>query len=64
LIRNNPGCWVIPIRDKDAIKERILFAYNNRDICKQTGEYARYNMQNYSMELFMQELADYLESKV
>lgn len=64
LIRNNPGCWVIPIRDKDAIKERILFAYNNRDVCKQTGEYARYNMQNYSMESFMQELADYLESKV
>ncbi len=63
LTRNNPGCWVIPIRDKDAIKERILFAYNNRDICKQTGEYARYNIENYSMESFMQELANYLESK-
>lgn len=64
LSRNTPGCWVIPIRDKDAIRDKILFAYHNRDICRQMGMNAKYNLDTYSMESFIVELADYLENKV
>lgn len=64
LSRNTPGCWVIPIRDKDAIRDKILFAYNNREACRQMGLNAKHNLETYSMESFIVELADYLENKV
>jgi glycosyltransferase involved in cell wall biosynthesis len=64
LSRNTPGCWVIPIRDKDAIRDKILFAYNNREACRQMGFNAKHNLETYSMESFIVELADYLENKV
>jgi len=33
--------FVIPIRDVEALKEKILFLYNNQDICKQMGQDAK-----------------------
>ena len=33
--------FVIPIRDVEALKEKILFMYNNQDICKKMGQDAK-----------------------
>jgi len=33
--------FVIPIRDVEALKEKILYMYNNQDICKEMGEKAK-----------------------
>ncbi len=63
LSRNNAGCWVIPIRDKDAIKEHILYAFNNRETTRTMGMNAKYNMDSYSMQDFITQVADYLEQK-
>lgn len=41
LVRNGVDGFVVPIRDVDALKEKILFFYNNRDACKTMGESAR-----------------------
>ncbi|MBS1773710.1 MAG: glycosyltransferase family 4 protein [Bacteroidetes bacterium] len=64
LSRNKGGCWVIPIRDTDAIKEKILWAFNNQAEAIETGKNAKYNLDNYSMEDFVSNIADYLEFKV
>lgn len=64
LSRNNSGCWVIPIRDKEAIKERILYAYNNRETTRTMGMNAKHIIDNYSMQDFINQVADYLEQKV
>lgn len=62
LSRGNSGSWVIPIRDKNAIIEKILYAYHNRAACKEKGTNAKHNIDKYSMESFIREVADYLES--
>lgn len=38
--------FVIPIRDVEAIKEKILFLYNNQDIAKEMGEKAKVRVSN------------------
>jgi len=37
LIENGEEGFVIPIRDINAIKEKILFLYNNQELCKEMG---------------------------
>ncbi len=32
--------FIVPIRDVDALKEKILFLYENRDVCRQMGDAA------------------------
>ncbi len=63
LGRNNPGCWVVPIRDSEALKERILYAYNNKQQTIDLGTNAKYNLDNYKMSGFIETLADYLEQQ-
>jgi glycosyltransferase involved in cell wall biosynthesis len=38
--------FVIPIRDVDTIKEKILYLYNNQDIAKEMGQKAKVKVQN------------------
>ncbi|OSZ81879.1 hypothetical protein CAP35_01000 [Chitinophagaceae bacterium IBVUCB1] len=64
LSRNESGCWVIPIRDKTAITERILYAYNNRETTRTVGMNAKQNIDRYSMQKFIDEVADYLEQHI
>ncbi len=63
LSRNNSGCWIIPIRDKDAIKEKIKWAYAHPAESKQVGLNTKYNLDNYNMEAFINNIADYLENE-
>lgn len=41
VVREGQDGFVIPIRDVDALKEKILFLYNNRNICEQMGQSAK-----------------------
>jgi len=61
LGRGDSGCHIIPIRDADSIKKEILWAYHNRQEAKQLGLNAKRNLENYKMEDFISQLADYLE---
>ncbi|HEY1030748.1 MAG TPA: glycosyltransferase family 4 protein [Flavipsychrobacter sp.] len=63
LSRNESGCWVIPIRDAKAIADKIEWAYNHREETRQMGRNAKHNLDTYSMESFITEIADYLEHK-
>jgi glycosyltransferase involved in cell wall biosynthesis len=38
--------FVIPVRDVNAIKEKILYLYNNPNICKEMGEKAKKRVEN------------------
>lgn len=40
VIRENIDGFVVPIKDVDALKEKILFLYENQDICREMGENA------------------------
>jgi len=33
--------FIVPVGDIEAIKEKILFLYNNRDICYEMGQKAK-----------------------
>ena len=41
VFREGVDGFVVPIRDVEAIKEKILFLYENRDVCQAMGEAAR-----------------------
>ena len=64
LSRNESGCMVIPIRDANAIKEKILWTYNNRLEAKQMGINAKHNLDSYDMDELITGLADYLENRL
>lgn len=64
LNRYPAGCKVIPIRDVDAIKESILWAYNNREEARQLGKNAKQLLDNYQMEEFIIPITDYLEDRL
>lgn len=64
LSRDPSGCIIIPIRDAEAIKQQILWAYNNRDKAKMLGKNAKYQLDNYDMQEFILQVADYLENEL
>ncbi|MCB0700167.1 MAG: glycosyltransferase family 4 protein [Chitinophagales bacterium] len=64
LSRNQSGCKIIPIKDAHAIKEQIVWAYNNREEAKQLGLNAKHNLESYDMGAFISELADYLKKEL
>ncbi|ACV67681.1 glycosyltransferase family 4 protein [Desulfohalobium retbaense] len=41
IVEDNKDGFVIPIRDVEAIKEKILYLYENQDICYQMGQAAK-----------------------
>lgn len=43
IVREGVDGFVIPIRDVDAIKEKILWAYDHRSPCSEMGRGAREN---------------------
>lgn len=62
--RGKGGGYTVPIRDAHVIKEKILWAYNNKEENYQLGLNAKQNMDNYSFEDFIIEVGDYLERKI
>ncbi len=63
LERGEGGAYTIPIRDVAAIKEKILFAYNNRTANHQKGLIAKENLDNYSFEEYINNLGNFLEER-
>jgi len=45
LVRDGRDGFILPIRDVDAIKEKILYFYENPDACRVMGESARRRVQ-------------------
>ena len=41
IINDNIDGFVLPIRDKIKLKDKILFLYNNRNICEEMGKNAK-----------------------
>lgn len=62
--RGNGGGYIVPIRDAQAIKEKILWAYRHRDENTVIGINAKENMNNYSFESFIMQAGDYLEKQL
>ena len=46
LIRDNIDGFIIPCRDTEKLKEKILYLYENPDICSSMGRSARENVAN------------------
>jgi len=46
LITEEEEGYVLPIRNVDAIKDKILYLYKNQDICREMGQAARLAVQN------------------
>lgn len=64
LSRKPEGCKVIPIRDAEAIKNAMLWAYRNRQEAIQMGKTGKELLDNYGMEEFIINVTDYLEEKL
>jgi glycosyltransferase involved in cell wall biosynthesis len=62
LNHSTEGAWVVPIRDKHAIKEKILLAVNDYDKGRETGLNGKHNLDNYQTEKLIQKIANHLES--
>lgn len=57
LITNEAEGFVIPIRDVDSLKEKILYLYENREICTQMGNAAMKKVtQGYSWNAYVEKL--------
>ena len=41
IINDNIDGYILPIRNKYLLKEKILYLYNNRDICNEMGKNAQ-----------------------
>lgn len=41
IIRDGRDGFIIPIRDKEALKEKILYLYDNPEICRRMGDSAK-----------------------
>jgi glycosyltransferase involved in cell wall biosynthesis len=52
LIKDNKEGFVIPIRDVEAIKEKILYFYNNPNEIKRMGINAHKLAQDYTFEKY------------
>jgi glycosyltransferase involved in cell wall biosynthesis len=61
LGREESGCWIIPIKDSEAIKERILWAEQHREEALLKGSYAKKNLDQYNMNELISRVADHLE---
>jgi len=46
VVEDNKSGFVVPIRDVGALKEKIAYLYNNRDVAKEMGKEGRRTMEN------------------
>jgi glycosyltransferase involved in cell wall biosynthesis len=46
LVREGQDGFILPIRDVDAIKEKILYCYENPEACRSMGASARLRVQD------------------
>lgn len=62
--RGDGGGYIVPIRDTAALKEKILWAYNNRAANAQKGLNAKENLNRYNFDEFITEMSDYLQKEL
>jgi glycosyltransferase involved in cell wall biosynthesis len=57
VVRNGLDGFVVPIRDKEVLKEKILFMYENRDKCSAMGESAKARVHDeYTLDRYVERL--------
>jgi glycosyltransferase involved in cell wall biosynthesis len=61
-VRDNMDGFVIPIRDIETLKEKILFFYENDDKRNQMGKSARKRVEQFTWERYGQKLIEFYES--
>ncbi|XRO76580.1 glycosyltransferase family 4 protein [Methanocaldococcus sp. 10A] len=61
IVRDGKDGFVIPIRDVNALKEKILYFYENRDKIKRMGKNARKHVEKYSWERYGDRLFESLK---
>ena len=47
IVEDGVDGYIIPIRDEDKLKEKILFLYNNKDLSTSMGKKAQLKVQNF-----------------
>jgi glycosyltransferase involved in cell wall biosynthesis len=58
VVRDGVDGFIIPIRNPDALKQRLLFLYENRDAARAMGEAARKRVGDFSWETYESRLID------
>ncbi|MFH1461373.1 MAG: glycosyltransferase family 4 protein [bacterium] len=56
LIENEKQGFVVPIRDIDILAEKILWCYQNQNICEQMGLSAKQKVQNFTWDVYGQKI--------
>ena len=56
VVRNGIDGFIIPVRNVDALKEKILFFYNNREKVEEMGRNARTQAEKYSWEKYRESI--------
>ena len=52
------GGWIVPAQDRAALKERMLYCYNNQEVVAQTGRAAGEIAANYTWANYHRQVAD------
>jgi len=58
VVRDGIDGFIVPIRDQDALKRRLLFLYENRDAARAMGGAARKRVGDFSWETYEGRLID------
>jgi glycosyltransferase involved in cell wall biosynthesis len=58
VVRDGVDGFIVPIRDQDALKRRLLFLHENRDAARAMGEAARKRVGDFSWEIYESRLID------
>lgn len=64
IIIDGQDGFIIPIRDSEKIKEKILFFYDNQEKTKEMGGNARKNIENYSWDNFSIKLQQFINKLI
>ena len=57
IIEEGKSGWIVPNRNAEAIRERILEAYEHQEKTEQMGAYAHHVLAAYDKEPFIRDLA-------
>lgn len=61
VVRNNIDGFIIPIRDVNAIKEKILLLYNNKALLQKMAKNAREQAEKYNWEAYHKKVTDFIK---
>jgi len=64
VVRDGVEGFIVPIREIEALKERILFLYQNKDIREQMSSQARKRAESFTWQAYRQRLGALAQSFV